>query len=356
MAAPDPKLAEEEAKKQFRETLIEEERDQLELAELAEKKDPKRHAGLAKKTEDFLKWNAERTAAADFDPEDPAYLKEVETRMPKLPAYEIQRLVSAREADRVREEMTTQNAELRHDNFVQTQEPAVKAQENEYFRKMATEYLPPELSKLIKEKGVPELLKNGSPHKVDVEVAQSILTSAASDVAEFIRITTRDSNGRPMKKCEPGFNADGSPNQHQRILMMIEQVGERFGQTAGAGLVRGNQSYLPRGQYYNLPPAQRAPYFTLSDKEVLEEAIKVLPSTISTATKMKRDQLRQQMEAYGFINAPAAPAATPPPVESGSPPAPRPSLAPVGGGSDEGEPSSRKAMALKLFPGHQAPS
>jgi hypothetical protein len=340
--APAPTPA-PEAKKpevdEFEAGLLDEEREQLELAKYAEQRDPAKYKGQAAKVTKFLKDHQsylEKNPAATEPGTDAAekYQAWLAANNVALPPREARRLEISREAERIADEKIAANrgevSELHDENFRREQEPKIKQEADQFFTELANSALPEEFTKLAKEKGIEEAKKE---FPLEYRVAGEVLTESAADVEEMRKITTINTRtGRPLRAFDPA-----NP-QHARILGFIRTQCNAFknghpGETAAQRQQRlrfqlnEGKSFLTRDEFYALKPEQRTAHWTFS----IDQVVKMSAEAAKVAVKNRIDAERKVRESEGWTRRTAA-VAPQTPAPAGSPPAPRPTPIPANGG------------------------
>lgn len=341
-AAPAAPKAEEKTDQQkWEESLLDEERDQLELARFAEKDNPSKYAGFAAKTEKYLKEHAaylEKNPGATEPGSDAAaaYEQWLQKHKPSLSPAEGRRLEVRREANRIADEKLaaskTEIEALHEETFRRDAEPKAKSEADAFFRDAADFAMPEDLAKLAKEKGLAEAKK---AFPMEYRIAGEVLSDAADQVEELIRITTKNPRtNRPLVAYDP------NNKKHAAILTFINTQcnafkngvpGEPPAQRATRlrAQIRDGKRFATRIEYYSMPEDQRAPYWTFSREDLISmkrfEAKHTIASRIEAETK--------RLEAEGFVRRRPESAAAPGPSGGGAPPAPRPGQIPAGDGA-----------------------
>lgn len=337
VAAPPPVKSDDE---KLEEGLVDEEKHQLAVARFAERDNPEKYKGYPGKVTKFLK---EHQSYLDKNPQatepgtdaEEKYKAWLAKNSVNLPAHESRRLEVRMEADAIAEQRLKANdaqfGELHDDLFRRDAEPKIKHEADEFFRSHANEALPPEFTKLAKEKGIEEAKKL---FPTEYRVAQEVLLQTASDVEEYRRITTANpKTGRNLKAFDPGNE------QHQRLLTFVKTQCNLFknGSPDEKPEHRSNRlrmqvldgkSFLTRDEFYTLKPEQRGPYWTFTHDQIV--AMAGIAARQDITARVTNEYKRRESE--GWVRKPAAAAPTEPPPAPGSPPAPRPSPMPSGGG------------------------
>lgn len=333
---PAPQVKEKTDDEKFEEGLLEEERDQLELARFAEQKDPVKYKGYAAKVTKFLK---DHQAYLEKNPkavepgtdEEAAYTAWMQKNGVSLPPRELKLLEREQIAEKARTDLSRETdqklAEIHDENFRRDAEPNIQREADAVFQQLAGESLPKEFLALAKEKGIEEAKK---AYPTEYRVAQGVLVEAASDIEELRRLTTSNpKTGRPLKSYDKG-----NP-QHVRILDFITEQCANFkngapGETAEQRALRlrhqvkDGKSFLTRDEYYKLPADQRGAHWTFDIDQVI--AMSKIAAKNRITEGVKSEFARREAEGWQRKPAAAAPAEPTPPA--GAPPAPRPSPIP----------------------------
>lgn len=334
--AEKKKAADAAAASEWEKDLLDEERDQLELARYAEQKNPTKYKGFASKTEKFLKDLKAKTEAADFDPDSDDYQEWLKNSRPVLSNSEIRILERERGADVARAEATKQTQDVLDKTFRAIHLPQVKHEADAYYAKAATEVLPEEVAKVFKEES-PAKAREKFP--MEFEIAEAELDTHASDVEELLALTRRNPDtGRTLKAF------DEKNPQHQRVLQIAHEVDTRFKKTGGAELVRNGRRFLPRAELGRLPEAERAKYWTFTAKEIADRSTALVKERIARKITAETERLKR----YGFERKPAQQEQQQ--QRSSTPPAPRPTPFP-GAGGDQGKRNTSAVSRLMVEAG-----
>lgn len=350
-AAPIPPAAPKpigQTDEEFEKGLLEEEREQLELARYAEKKFPDKYKGFADRTKNFLKEHAEKLGAEDFDETDPDYQKWVRANQPKMSAMEIRRIDEERITEKVEKKFEAKNDEMRHENYVRDEEPKVRAEGNRIHSALAKTALPDEVKQAFEaktkelgdpKKAVEEVKKE---YALEFEIADNIVNVATSDLEEFARLT---SISPQTKKALKPF--DPSNEQHNRIVTMVSEICREFKAEGGEALKRDGRWFATREEWQDIPQDQKKNWWTFSNQELTDMAMKRVPRAIDIACKQERERFEKR---WGYSRARSTPAAAPtPPAAPPSPSAPAaPRPAPVPGAGAAPPMSIAAQLAARL--------
>lgn len=345
--APAPDAADE---KKWESELLDEEREQLELARTAEQHGGKKYEGFTAKTAAFLKELQKRADAENFDENDPDFQKWFEANQPRVSALDREKIVARSEIAAQSGRKAPELEELQHELFVRDTEPKIIAAAADVKRKLNSTVFPKEITDAfetkVKELGGDQakaLKAVQEDYALEFDLAKNVVDVATSDVQEFRRLTTYSpKTGKPLKAYDEHNPA------HQRIMRLMNDVCAGYRQDASAPQNRGDKWFATREEYYAMPVAERAKWWTLSNDEIIDRAMAAVPAVVALAIEQERDRLEKR---YRFTRTRAAAAAAPTaPVTPTPTPPPRPSALPSGapGGA---APSMGSALAGKLGTG-----
>ena len=335
--AAEEKAKKEAEEKASRETaaaawesgLLDEEKDQLELARMAERKDPVKYKGLAAKTEKFIRENAAKTEAADFDPDSDDYKAWVAKERPALSNSEVRALERMRGEEIATKKATEESAKVLDQTFRMVEEPRVKQQADAYFAKAASEAMPDDVAKVFRE----DPKKAAEQFPFEVQIAQAELSAHADVVEEMLALTRKNpATGRTLKAY------DAKNAVHQQVLALIGQVETSF-KKAGVDTVREGKQFLTREELARVPEADRGRYWTFTSAEIAERSTPLVKARVASKITAEHERLKK----LGFERKPAA-AATAAPAASA---APAPRAAPVHGGGGGGGAESATDRLLR---------
>lgn len=337
----------EQSDEEFEKDLVDEEREQLELARYAEKKFPDKYKGLSDRTKKFLKEHAAKVSAADFDESDPDYQKWVKANQPRLSGVDIRKIDEARITENLEKKYESKNTELRHEMFVRDEEPKVKQEGNRIHQKLANIALPDDVRQAFeaktKELGDPKKAIDAvqKEYALEFEIADNIVNVATADIEEFLRLSKiNQQTQRPLKAF------DAANEQHNRILTMVTEICREFKSAGGDALKRDGKWFATREEWQQIPADQRKNWWTFTNEELIDMAMKRVPRAIDIACKQERDRFEKK---WGFTRqraAAPAPVAPPPTPIHSAPAAPRP--APLPGAGSPPAPSVGAQLAAKL--------
>lgn len=355
--APAPENKGPTDDERFKADLLDEERDQLELAEYAEKANPTKYKGYAAKVtkflkehQDYLEKNPKATEPGSAEAE--AYQVWLAKNQATLPAREQRQLELARVAENAKAEALRESdekfSEIHDDNFRRDQEPVIKKEADQFFSQLAAEALPADLAAVVKAEGV-EKAKEKFP--LEYQIAAEEMASGADYVEEFRRLTTTNpKTNRRLKAFDPN-----NP-MHVGILEFVNRQCDMFknGYEGEDEATRANRiklqtqmrdgrpaQFLTRDEFFKLKPEQRTGFWTFSHEQII--GMKRIDVAKRIETRIKGEV--KAREAQGWVRRPAAgAAAAPPPEQKGAPPAPRPS--PIAGGNGAPQDQQEKALGL----------
>ncbi len=311
-------------------TLIDEERDQLEMARFAEQKFGEKYKGLGAKTEKFIRENAAKVEADDFDPESDEYREWVEKNRPSLSTAEI-RMIERKRGEEIAEAKTRKSSDDVLDRtFRMIEEPRVKSEADNYYAKASSEVMPEEVKAVFKESA--EKAREQFPF--EYEIIEQELARHADAVEEMLALTrVNPDTKRVLRPYDPA-----NPN-HVAAFNIVQSVDESFKKTGGADLNRGGRLFLPRAELARIPVAERGKYWTFTSKEIADRSTAIVKERIVSRIKNEQERLGKM----GFERKKATPAAAATPA-AGTPPAIRPAPINSGGGGGGGTMSASERL------------
>lgn len=324
---PEP-TAEEVAEREFEESLLEEEKEQLELARRAETKLGEKYRGFGKKMSKFLKAHQdyiEKAKQADpdvvFDESNIEYQNFLNANTPRIPPKDLRELDRIEIAEQVRKESDEKLNQVQDEVFRQTEGPKIKRQADEYFNSLVKTALPEDIQKSIQDEGLENARKK---YSTELRIATRYIEAATDDIEEFMRLTTIN----PATK-RPFTAYDAKNPKHARLVEFVNTQCDAFLARGGKLLKNAEgKTFVTRVQFYKLPPEKRANVWTFSDKQIVDMARVAVKGAIKHAI----DTEHQRLAGEGWTRPTASPTA-PEKKEQGadrrSPPAPAPSKIPA---------------------------
>lgn len=285
--------------KDWEATLLEEERDQLDLARAAEGQNPTKYKGLAAKTEKFIRDNAARTGADDFDPDDTAYKAWVDKERPNLTATEVRQIERERGASVARREAEAKSQEVLDKTFRMVEAPRVKAEADAYFVNASTEAMPDDLAKVFKE----DKAKAATEFPFEYQIVEQEVDRHASVVEDMLALTRINPDTR-----RPLMAYDHSNPLHVAAAELINTVDAEFKKNGGDARVKGGKTFLPRAELASVPVADRAKYWTFTANEIAHRSTPLVKARIVAKIASEHERMKK----LGFNRrAPAAAVVTP---------------------------------------------
>lgn len=268
--------------------LDEDEINEVKTAAFAEQRYPDKYKGYAAHVLDYIKKHKQivrdltsENQDGDMDENDPKYKAFVKANRPPVKGPERRKL----ERERTLEE-AAQIAEARL---------------SQRYRKVETELTQMKAAPAV-EKSLNDyksLLKQVLPTSTDDPLVESVVaevSNLASEAAgEFLQLSAQ------LKPY------DSRNNTHRWLADFIAEQGKLFANSKDPATKRGNKTFIPRAEYNNLNPTDRAKHFTFSDEDVLQ--IVAVNAKAAAEFKIKEEQGR--MEKFGYRRS-AAPAVVPP--------------------------------------------
>jgi hypothetical protein len=314
--------------------LIDEEKQLIEEAKEAEKYLPGRK-GIAEQTRKFVAANKKFLAAhpdVDTDPEEKAlYDKFLAANRPKLSNAEQRTISETRIAANVAKPLQERTDNLEHEIFVRDQEPSFRETRQRVASELNSTAVPADILEFAQKYGVDVAKKEFAE---ELKVVNHVVTTAASDYDELIRLETfNPKNGRPLA-VPAGDEKDPRYGQHQRLLNIVQKVDGEFKENAKQGeLLRDGKWFVTREEWAGIPAAERSKFWHFTNREIGTRMLQ----WVKPAVEQHIASSRQELEARGYTRrafvppAAATPPATPPvPVRSPGGPGASPVPAPVG--------------------------
>jgi hypothetical protein len=327
-AKADAEAAEKQsaAKQDWEKALLDEERDQLDMARFAEKKFGEKYKGLSAKVEKFIRENAAKVEAEDFDADSDEYRAWVEKNRPNLTTAEIRIIERARGEDIAEEKAKKATDDVLDRTFRMVETPRVKAEADAYYAKAASEVMPEDVQAAFKES--PAKAREQFPFEYGIVEAE--MNAHADAVEEMLALTRVNPDTRRVLKPYDPKNP-----VHVAAFQLVQAVDETFKKTGGADLVRNGRTFLPRAELARIPAEQRGKYWTFNSREIAERSTAMVKTRIADRIKSEHER----MAKMGFERRKPVAAAAPEKKDDPKPtPAPRP--APFGGGAAGDGPKS----------------
>jgi len=315
------------------EGLLEEQKERLRLAKLAEqlyKESPQsapveykdmysKYLDFYKKESDYVNKQMESGGDLEWDDNYKKLKEELDpkvsdTMIRKLEREEIKREISG-EIGRQRQEISRLKSQLHK----QKVEPQVTQTLKEYTKRNYEESVPEELRKEMD--ADEKAFKESKPF--EYEVITNTLKNAERYVAQFEKVN----NG--LERYDP--------NKHGQLASRIESLGQAHKKSAKP---KEGKQFLTRSEFSRLPANQRDSYYTWTADDVKKAFISASKATISK----KVEEIRDKVSKYGVSTSkhqPSAPAVEPTP-RTATPRTP----APVGENKGEEVKSNLASMLL----------
>lgn len=291
-------------------SLLEEERDQLELARAAEEQDPVKHKGLAAKTEKFIRDNATRTESEDFDPDDAGYRLWVEKERPALTASEIRKIERERGAATARIEAEAKSAVTLDKAFRMIERPRVKAEADAYFAQASQAVMPEEMAKAYAE----DAAKAAAEFPHEYQIVERQMDSHTAVVEEMLALTRiNPETRRPMTAY------DHSNPQHVAAASLINSVDAHFKKNGGAERMKNGRAFLPRSELAAVPASERGKYWTFTATEIAARSTPLIKARIVATIASENERMKK----LGFDRRSPSAAAPAPKREAAAAAAPR---------------------------------
>lgn len=337
-APPEPRATTRQTKPEDEADLEPEEKQMIADALEAEKLLGEKHTGLGDKARRFVRANIDfiKKAGDSFDDQSPEYLKFLEQNQPRLSPADVREINEIRVSNRAREQILPEVEKMKDQRYADLEEPKVEQIANNTYNQQAMLVTPKEILDAIEEetklaggdrnKGYQAAAKY---YKAELDVIHEVLTGVKADVREFERITRiNPETGRPLVKVatdpkDPRFAL------HNRLAELVRAECSTFQSSAPqAEQVRNGKWFVTKDEWFKIDPSKRGAFWTFSNKEIMERALKRVPAYVQTRIKAEQDRLT----ALGYNRAPRAKKeAAPPPPQRGAPPAPHPSAVPGDG-------------------------
>lgn len=338
------------------EGLEEEEKQAIADAEYAERRFGDRFKGLADRQRKFIKSHIEfikkHGGDENFDPEDPQYAEEyrafLAANRPVLSPSEIREIGESRVADRVSEGTRGEIDRMKDEQFRHRETPVVEKVAQDIYARLANEVIPKDIMDDIRARTY-DVAKGD--YKVELEAVNEVLQAVKADVREIEMISRKNpETGRPLVEVAKD-PSNPKYAQHQRLAQLARDTCEEFKNSGSPELRRGGKWFVTKDEYFQIKanrPDQLDNFWTFTNQEIIQQALKKVPQVVAEAIKTKL----KKYEDAGFIRKPRAVAAppAPPPAARGAPAGPRPSPVPPAG-APAGEVKSEGARLADILRG-----
>lgn len=352
-AEPEPRPAARQAKPDDDADLEPEEKQMIEDAIEAEKLLGDRKAGLTDKARKFVRANIEfiKKAGDSFDDQSPEYQQFLAQNQPRLTPAEVREINEIRVSNRVSEGTKTQIDALKDQRFADIEEPKIEQVATSTYNQQALLVTPKEILDAIAEetklaggdraKGYAAASKY---YKAELDVIHEVLTGVKADVREFERITRiNQETGRPLVKVATDPK-DPRYALHNRLAELVRAECSAFKDSAPqAEQVRNGKWFVAKDEWFQIDPSRRGAFWTFSNKEIMERALRRVPAYVQARIKAKQEELA----GLGYNRPPRTRKEEATPPVKGAPPAPHPSQVPgLGGGGDTKTDGQKMAAAF----------
>jgi hypothetical protein len=335
------------------EELEEEERQYIKDAEEAEALLP-RHKGLAEKAKNFVRKNIEyikkHGGDENFDDSTPEYAAFLAANKPNLTQADVRELTETRIAAQVAERTRPEVEKLKDRAFADREEPRIERMGDDTYRKLALTAAPKAILDAIAEAAPQFGGDRGKAYaaikddfKVELGIVDEVLNEVKADMKEFERITTvNPETGRPL--VQPSLTNPRDPKyaHHKKLEAIVRAVCNEYKQTAeGAKQRADGKWFVTKDEWFELDPAQRHLFYTFSNREIMDRALKSIPGYVQSRITKEMERLK----ALGFTRPPRVVKAAPPAAGRGAPAAPHPTPVPGAGGGDGAKSEGAKLAA-----------
>lgn len=343
----------------FVESLDEDQKDALELAQFAAKAMPDKYGNFPKRTVDYLKKvdqfiDEKRKEDPDWDPkQDQSFAEFIEENRPEFQPGDRRKLERQQIADQVRADVekefkpkmeATERAE-----FAREAKPKIDAAVESYEAAIAQRFIPDEKSpfyaplKAASEKDPTykdeawEAAKAVDP--LATAVARSFMNQAKALGREYFEIVAGVSQQVPLDPKQP---LTAPVNQkaltQQRLFGFIEQQEKIFAQNGGDMRFINGRSFVSRAELAAMPPAEQAKHWTLGHNDVLDM---LAVAAATQATQALNAEIKRR-EDEGYVkngkHASAKKEEQPPPKETKREESPKTTVTPAPGAANQPPP------------------
>lgn len=325
-----------------------EEKQMIADAEEAERLLGSRHTGLSGKTRKFVRANIDFIAKhtdseGNFDDQSPEYQAFLQANKPSLTQADVREINELRITNKAQERIAPEIEKIKHQRFVDREEPQVERVANETYNRVVLTVAPKELMDAITEEAVNQGGDRNKAfqaikghYKPELDVIDEVMRQVKEDVREMERISRTDpETGRPLVSVAQN-PSDPKYAHHSRLAELVRLECEEFKDKAPpAEQIRNGRWFVTKDEFAQLRPEARGQFWTFTNKEAMERGLRRVPAYVQAkiAEKLK------YMESQGYTrNARQKKAVVPPLPARGAPPAPHPTPAPAGG--QAGDPKS----------------
>lgn len=286
--------AEETAEREFESALLDEEKDQLDLARRAEAKLGDKYKGFGKKMSKFLKAHQDYIEQAKkedpdvvFDESNIGYQNFLSANTPRIPPKDMRELDRIEITESVRRENDDSMRDVHDEVFRQAEEPKIKRQADDYFNSLAKSAIPEDIAKVIEAEGIESARKK---YPTELRIASGFMEAATNDIEEFIRLTTIN------PKTKRPFTSYNSKNtQHARLVSFVNQQCDAFKSRGGKLLInKDGKPFATREEYYQMPAEKRDAVWTFSNKQIIDMARVAVKGAIKHAIDTEHTRLANE--------------------------------------------------------------
>ena len=315
-----------------------------------------RHSGLADKTRKFVRANIDfitkhTDTEGNFDDQSPEYLAFLSANKPALTPADVREINEVRITQKAHEQITPELEKIKHQRFVDREEPAIERLANDTYTRVATAVTPKEILDAMAE----EAKANGGDrikafeaisgyYKPELNVINEIMTQVKEDVREMERISRIDpETGKPIVAVAQS-ESDPKYRWHCRLAALVRLEGEDFRKNAPqAEQIRDGKWFVTKDEFNKLRPDARDQFWTFTNKEATDRGLRRVPAYVQLRIKQKLDELA----ALGFTRNPRQKKQASPPVpRTGAPAAPHPAPAPAIGNGGEAPSDGAKLAGI----------
>lgn len=289
--------------------LLDDERDQLELAEYLERAGDQRYSGVATKLRKFFKAHKEfveklleKDPDAVVDESNPDYKKFLAANKPAFP--------SPREERRLRDKMIEERVLAQSNQRISSElkkrdaAPVVKQRADAFFDRLVASGLPEDVAKAIQEQGMEAA---SAEHAFELKFFRREFSKQANLVEDYYSL---------INEVTP---YDPNNGGHRDVVKFVNDICSDFAANGGKYLIQDGKTFVTRSQWSRLPAADRAKHWTFTHDQI-EKAMEL---TAVKRAKENYEKALREREAEGFERKPRKAASAPPrPGEDDEPPPP----------------------------------